>query len=138
MNCCAKSLLLENIIYKTTINLHFSKSALCFLAADASRACWSSADQSLQNGGCNGAAVSALLGSDPDPDSLTGVLSWRCESQLHTLQTEDLGSLHVLFQFLHKPRHLRLHGSQLQKGLQKCVPFDLQKECKNHRASPHL
>lgn len=81
------------------------------LAADASRTCRGGPDEGLQDGGGHGAAVFILLGSHPDSDSLTSVLFRGCESQLYALQAEDLGSLHVLFQLLHQPAGLRLHGS---------------------------
>lgn len=105
-------------------------------AADASRASRGGADEGLQDGGGDGAAVFILLGSHPDTDSPTSVLFGGSESQLYALQTEDLGSLHVLFQLVHQPAGLRLHGCQLQKGLQERVPFHLQKAWKNIRASP--
>lgn len=79
-------------------------------ATDANRASWGGADEGLQDGGGDGAAVYILLGSHPDTDSLTSVLFWGSKSQLYALQTEDLGSLHVLFQLLHQPAGLRLHG----------------------------
>uniref|UniRef100_A0A8D3AD41 Iron-sulfur cluster assembly 1 homolog, mitochondrial n=1 Tax=Scophthalmus maximus TaxID=52904 RepID=A0A8D3AD41_SCOMX len=82
------------------------------------RASSSGAGASLPDGRRDGGALPHLLGPHPGLHPPAGFRP----PQLRSVQAEDLGPLHVLLQLLRQPPGLRLHGQQLQEGLQARFP----------------